>query len=114
MAITIEEAVRRLKAAKIERKQLLTNIGFVVEREAKKRAPVRTGTLRRSITSRVNESGNVARVGSNLRYAPFVHFGTRYMRARPFLQDALEASREEIDRLVLEEGGRLITAISNG
>jgi len=114
VAITLEEAKRRLQSATIERKRVLTAIGFVVEREAKRLAPVRTGTLRRSVTSRVGESGNVVRVGTNLRYAPFVHFGTRYMRARPFLEDALEASRDEIDRLVLEEGGRLITAIANG
>lgn len=65
--------------------------GFLVEGRAKELAPVRTGTLRRSITSDVQQLGNrvVAVVGTNVRYAPYVELGTRRKVARPYLKPAL-------------------------
>ena len=54
----------------------LRDVGFQIERRAKRNAPVNTGALRRSIT--IDDSKeNVVRVGSNLKYAPFVEFGTK-------------------------------------
>lgn len=54
-----------------------------------------TGRLRSSIAvSMVIDSGVwVARVGTDVDYAIFVHEGTRFMRANPFLKDALPAAR---------------------
>ena len=46
----------------------------LVEREAKQKAPVGSGELRRSIESKV--MGNEGEVGTNLFYAPYVEFGT--------------------------------------
>lgn len=45
------------------------------ERDARRRAPARTGDLARSITSVIREDGLQATVGSNLYYAPFVELG---------------------------------------
>lgn len=52
-----------------------------------------TGRLRSSITSDlgVDEQGLVARVGSDVEYAPFVELGTSRMEARPFLRPALHS-----------------------
>jgi phage gpG-like protein len=52
--------------------------GNVVMREAKRLCPADTGTLRRSVTLEMRrESGlPVAVVGSNLKYAIYVHEGT--------------------------------------
>ena len=51
-----------------------------VQNEAKRLAPVDNGTLRASITHELRSPGNakrlVARVGTNLEYALFVHEGT--------------------------------------
>lgn len=53
--------------------------------------PVDTGLLRASIDETVSVEGwkVVGRVSAETKYAVFVHQGTRYMRARPFLVDAL-------------------------
>lgn len=59
---------------------------LVVEREAKRRAPVDDGHLRRSITHRIvkqglgDETEMVAQVGTNLHYAIHVEYGHRTPR----------------------------------
>lgn len=58
------------------------------------RSPKRidTGRLRASIkvSSFSGKSGFAGvRVGTNVEYAPYVHDGTRYMRANPFLANAV-------------------------
>lgn len=75
----MEEALRRLPDATRRRaasRQMLQRFGVLVAGEAARRAPVRSGTLRRSIQVEVNESGDRAVVGSILRYAPYMEFGT--------------------------------------
>ncbi|WP_019008981.1 HK97-gp10 family putative phage morphogenesis protein [Deinococcus aquatilis] len=52
-------------------------------------APVDTGRLRQSINVQKIGKGHY-RVGTNVNYAPFVEFGTRYMRAQPFMRPAIE------------------------
>lgn len=59
-------------------------LAFLVEREAKLVTPVgETGHLRGRMTTDV---GNLrAKIQTNVPYDIFVHEGTRYMRARPFM-----------------------------
>jgi HK97 gp10 family phage protein len=59
--------------------------------------PVLTGTLRRSIQSRIVESngyGASGIVGTNLEYARPVEFGTANRPARPYLRPAFDQERE--------------------
>ena len=85
--VGLEEAMRRLTPdlyAKPVRK-LLTDASNLLVAEAKHRAPVDTGHLRRSITKEV-DSAKVptwAKVGSNVMYAPFMEFGTGTMATGP-------------------------------
>jgi HK97 gp10 family phage protein len=51
-----------------------------MERMVKISTPVDTGRLRSSMTSEL--IGQMGKVGTNVQYAPFVEFGTRYMEAR--------------------------------
>lgn len=84
MTMTVE-GLREL-IAKLDRpewaespaRKLLDTWRFYVEREAKGNSPVWRGHLRRSITSARTGTGlNLdAEVGTNLDYAPYVHFGT--------------------------------------
>lgn len=69
--------------------------GYKVEAQAKRDAPVDTGRLRASIKTEAFTRDGLpgARVGSDVNYARWVHDGTRYMRARPFLLRALDAAR---------------------
>lgn len=52
---------------------------LIIDRDAKKNAPVDTGRLRASITPEVTSQGEIVTgvVGSNVTYAPFVELGTR-------------------------------------
>src|SRR5688572_30435720 len=75
----------------------IQKVTLVVEGRAKQKAPVRTGTLRRSISSRVVSPMEGA-VGSNLEYATYVHDGTKYMEGRPFIEEAIQESMGDIER----------------
>ncbi|HMM32069.1 MAG TPA: HK97 gp10 family phage protein [Clostridia bacterium] len=73
----------------------------VLQAEAKRRAPVDTGMLRRSIAARVVHQGDdvVGQVGTNVHYAIHVEYGhrlgkgKRYVPGRYFLKGAATAKR---------------------
>lgn len=63
--------------------------------------PVDTGHLKASLQPggednvwEIEEGGLVAVIGTSVIYAVFVEFGTRNMHARPFLGQAVEATRD--------------------
>ena len=102
----------------------------LVERSAKQKAPKGTGELQRSITSKVENTGNgaIGIVFTPLEYAPYIEFGTGLfaeeggrqdvpwcyqddegewhstsgMHPRPYMRPALNENREQIKR-ILEE-----------
>lgn len=102
----------------------------LVEGEAKKKAPKDTGALRRSITSKVENTGSEMKgvVFTPLEYAPYVEYGTGLFAEKggrknvpwyykdeegkwhrssgqhphPYMRPALNESREEILRLIKE------------
>ena len=78
-------------------KERLNTAALMVERTAKQMSPVKTGTLRRSITHITQK--NKAVVGSNLEYAPHVEMGTVRQSAQPYLRPALMANLSRIKRL---------------
>lgn len=63
-----------------------------IRNEAIQLTPVDTGRLRQSIQVRQIAPGHY-RVSTNVAYALYVEFGTRYRRATPFLRPALEKAR---------------------
>lgn len=100
---------------------------LLVEREAKEKAPVASGDLRRSIESKV--MGNEGEVGTSLFYAPYVEYGTGIfssqgdgrkdvpwfyqdvkgnwhstcgMKPRPFLIPSYENNRGNIKQIIAE------------
>lgn len=102
----------------------------LVERSAKEKAPKNTGELRRSIASKVEQSGGdlVGVVYTPLEYAPYVEYGTGLFaesggrkdvpwfyvdekgdwhitsgqHPKPYMRPALNENREEILRLLKE------------
>lgn len=77
---TIDEIERRLNIA-------LQRTGFNMERYAKQVCPVDTGKLRSSIRT---EAGDMkVTIGTNVKYAPHVEYGTHKMRPQPFLRPAV-------------------------
>ena len=92
----------------------------LVAGEARRLAPRDSGRLRRSI--QVQDSG---RVGSRVRYAPYVEYGTRrrrYRDAQKFIEKAIDNRTHEIvsdiakqiDDQVIAEGGKPFARGSSG
>lgn len=69
--------------------------GMVIMNGAKRRAPYRTGTLRRSIAIEDGPGPLEVTIGTDLNYAPYVEFGTSRMAARPYLRPALDEDHDE-------------------
>lgn len=65
-------------------------VALDLRNEIVKRTPVDTGALKLSIGLRKIGEGYY-RVGTREPYAPLVEFGTRRMRAQPFMRPAVEA-----------------------
>lgn len=64
---------------------------FNISRDSRVNTPVDTGTLRRSTYERF--ASMYGEVGTNTPYDIFVHSGTRFMQARPYLQRAVDSNR---------------------
>ncbi len=75
-----------VKSAKRDAMQRVVLAG---ERLVKLEAPVKKGTLRRSIVGRVEAGGDRGLVGTNVRYARAVHDGTRAYTMYPSAKKAL-------------------------
>jgi HK97 gp10 family phage protein len=75
--------------------KFLAKKAVMVQSRAKRACPVDTGRLRSSIARDLggDSEGIVARVGTNVEYAPHVEFGTSRQQAQPFLRPALDAVR---------------------
>lgn len=69
---------------------------FTIQRKSMINTPVLTGRLRASTRSLFADLRG--EVGTNTNYDIFVHEGTRFMKARPYLRTAVEDTKEDIDR----------------
>lgn len=101
----------KMAAASLDKQKLMSRIVLTVEGQTKPNTPVLTGNLKRSITTKVENSGERGIVGTNAPYARFVHDGTRRMAARPFITQGLAASRGTIDSLLEAAGVELFTKL---
>lgn len=84
----------------------LTKAAFLVEGAAKRFAPVDTGRLRASIQSEVKPTQAI--VMPTVKYAIYVHEGTRYMRKRPFLKRGKDAVNTQINAIFKKEVGNAL------
>jgi HK97 gp10 family phage protein len=57
-------------------KDTVNEFALKIQKSAKKRCPVDTGRLRSSIVIEPYNDGFTAHVGTNVKYAPYVEFGT--------------------------------------
>lgn len=89
------------------REELMQKVLFIGLRNSQKRTPVRTGTLRRSETTRVEAQGGRGYVGTNLVYALFVH------AKQPFFEQGIEDSRGEIASLLQKVGDDYLKGLAS-
>jgi HK97 gp10 family phage protein len=77
--------------------------------ESRRRTPVDTGRLRASTYERfANLRGEV---GTDTVYDRFVHYGTRYMQARPYLANAVKANQTNTERYFTKAVDRVLNVI---
>lgn len=81
----------------------IRRIGLIVERESKKVTPVKTGNLKRSITSVMIGEDTVA-IGTSVKYGLYVHEGINRRVAKPFLvwgiENGSQRIQDELDRAI--------------
>jgi len=78
--------------------QKLTELADSIRETAQQLAPVRTGYLRSTIYARVEDW--TVRVGAYAPYAVYVEHGTRFMRGRRFLSQALETHLSQLESVI--------------
>lgn len=71
----------------------ISETALLIETDAKLLSPVDTGLNRAEIHSEITPNRLSAAVYAGTSYAVFLEFGTRYMRAQPFLFPAYEKNR---------------------
>ena len=109
--IGVEDVRRRLGAVarRLDGRGLLPALraaALVAQNDAKRRAPVLTGTLRRSIHME-DQGSHAVTVGTDVPYARRLEFGfvgtdsrgrTYHQSARPYLRPALDENKPEMVR----------------
>lgn len=95
------------KGSKIEN-TALKEAGNIVKESIVKEVPVKTGKLKENITvSNVKSKDGVKKVevgpGKDEYYAAFLEFGTTNMNANPFISRGYENSKEEAEKVIVEE-----------
>ena len=83
---------------------------YQLEHDIKPKVPVDTARLRASIGGGVFKGGSFKQgygiefkdyqgtIGTNVEYAKHVHYGTKYMQARPFMTQGLAVSKSKIKK----------------
>lgn len=95
------------KGSRIEN-TALKEAGNIVKESIIKEVPVKTGKLKENITvSNVKSKDGVKKVevgpGKDEYYAAFLEFGTTNMNANPFISRGYENSKEEAEKVIVEE-----------
>lgn len=82
---------------------------FLIEAKAKPNTPVDTGRLKGSF---YRQFGFLkGEIGTNTNYDIFVHEGTKFMRARPYLYNAVKDSDKEIQKFFTTAVQRVLDKI---
>lgn len=81
-------------------KQVMRAYTAKTQQLAMRKAPVDTGTLKRSIMASVSEDGMEGTVTATAEYAAYVEYGTRFMNAKPYMKPAADEIRPEFQAAV--------------
>ena len=120
-AVTVtgaRELRKSMKKAELSLKDMTAihkHIATVVATEAKRRAPVRTGALRKSVRPAATQTAAIVRVGSNKRvpYAMPIHWGwpSRNVKKNPFVSHAAQATEPIWTKYYLQEVDKILSKI---
>lgn len=87
--------------------KLIKNTLHNIEKDAKRSCPVDTGRLRGSITTNIISTYS-GEVGTNVEYAEYVEYGTRYQSAQPYFEPAVETNEDKFNDALDEIIERLL------
>lgn len=112
---SIDELQKKFGTIRVDNflKTQVKKIAFRIEGEAKKVTPVDTGLLRSRITTSILGEGLRAEIEPRVHYGIFVHEGTRYMRARPFLVWGARNATGTLERDVARDLDSMIESALN-
>lgn len=79
-------------------KRVVRHNGAEMQQKAQQNAPVDTGHLKRSIGLEMTDGGLTAEVEATADYSGYVEYGTRPMKAQPFLGPAFNDQKEKFKR----------------
>jgi HK97 gp10 family phage protein len=107
--IEVKNATEIIKWLAEKPEQTVKEIGRAIEKavykvqeKAKRNSPVDTGRMRASITKHTTSRNLHGEVVVGVNYGIYVHEGTRHMRGRPFLKDAVGQSERDIESYLVE------------
>lgn len=89
-AADFDRVANKLRKVLNDKRQKMQRVVLAGEAIAKREAPVKTGHLRRTITSRVERGGDRGVIGTNAPHARSVHEGSRPHTIRPRRAKALK------------------------
>ncbi|WP_442765105.1 HK97-gp10 family putative phage morphogenesis protein [Sulfurospirillum cavolei] len=114
----LEQLISKLNnlPEKLEKKVIRAAVrkgAILVRDKAREKAPVKTGTLKKSIKIRSNKVANGIisfkigptndkKKGTDVFYGRFIEFGTSKMAAKPFMRPALDESETEVLNVVID------------
>ena len=120
-AVTVvgaRELRKSMKKAELSLKDMTAihkHIATIVAEEAKKRAPVRTGALRKTVRPAATQSAAIVRVGNNKRvpYAMPIHWGwpSRNVKKNPFVSHAAQATEPRWTAYYLKQVDEILSRI---
>ena len=91
-------------------KDAFNRIGTHVANTAKAEAPSDTGKLRSKIKAARRQNMSVITSGGTT-YHRYVHFGTKYVKANPYLYEAVAKETDWVAKQVLIEMNQLIESV---
>ena len=109
MALTPEQAAARLSPQAFQAliEPAMQRITLIALANSQRRTPVRTGTLRRSETTRVESGGLRGYLGTNVVYGPFVH------KRVPFFAQGIEAAGPGIEGELQKLGDQFVAKVGS-
>ncbi len=81
--------------------------------EARERAPILTGVLRKTIRARATKTRGYVTAGTGIPYAGVIHFGwpRHGISPQPFIFDALDARKDEVVHAYEKRIGDLVERV---
>jgi len=79
-------------------RKVVAQNGAELQGKAQRKAPVDTGTLKRSIGLELSNGGMTATSEAEAEYGPYPEYGTRFQEAQPYMKPAFNEQKETFKR----------------